>query len=91
MSGLPLGHFPLIPLPQSMGHFSFSLHALQLFLKNTSLYLKWITNKDLLYSTWNSPQCYKPVWMEGGFEGEWMYVCVWLSPLTVHLKLPPRC
>ena len=24
----------------------------------TLLYLKWITNKDLLYSTWNSAQCY---------------------------------
>ena len=24
----------------------------------TLLYLKWITNKDLLYSTWNFAQCY---------------------------------
>ena len=24
----------------------------------TLLYLKWITNKDLLYSTWDSAQCY---------------------------------
>ena len=24
----------------------------------TQLYVKWITNKDLLYSTGNSPQCY---------------------------------
>ena len=24
----------------------------------TLLYLKWITNTDLLYSTWNSAQCY---------------------------------
>ena len=24
----------------------------------TLLYLKWITNKVLLYSTWNSAQCY---------------------------------
>ena len=24
---------------------------------NTLLYLKWITNEDLLYSTWNSAQC----------------------------------
>ena len=22
------------------------------------LYLKWITNENLLYSTWNSAQCY---------------------------------
>ena len=25
---------------------------------STLLHLKWITNKDLLYSTWNSAQCY---------------------------------
>ena len=25
---------------------------------STLLYLKWITNKDLLYSTWNSVQCH---------------------------------
>ena len=24
------------------------------------LYLKWITNKDLLYSTWDTAQCYVP-------------------------------
>ena len=26
--------------------------------KYTLSYLKWITNKGLLYSTWNSAQCY---------------------------------
>ena len=25
---------------------------------STLLYLKWITNENLLYSTWNSVQCY---------------------------------
>ena len=35
----------------------------------TLLYLKWITNKDLLYSTGNSAQCYVAVWM-GGELGE---------------------
>ena len=30
---------------------------------STLLYLKWITNKNLLYSTWNSAQCYVPAWM----------------------------
>ena len=34
------------------------------------LYLKWITNKDLLYSTENSAQCYVEVWMGAEFEGE---------------------
>jgi len=53
----------------------------------TLLYLEWITNKDLLYSTWNSAQCYVPAWMGGEFEREWIHVHVWLSPFTVHLKL----
>ena len=42
----------------------------------TLLYLKWITNKDLLYSTWNLAQCYVAVWMDGKFEGERMYIYV---------------
>ena len=29
----------------------------------TLLYLKWVSNKDLLYSTWNSAQCYVAAWM----------------------------
>ena len=41
------------------------------------LYLKWITNKDLLYSTWNSAQCYVAAWMGAEFGGEWINVlCV---------------
>ena len=57
----------------------------------TLLYLKWITNKDLLYSTWNSAQCYVPAWMVTGFGGEWIHVYVLLSPFTVDLKLPQHC
>ena len=33
---------------------------------DTPLYLKWITNKDLLYSTWTSAQCCVPAWTEWG-------------------------
>ena len=33
-------------------------------------------NKDLLYSTWNSAQCYVAVWMGGEFGGEWIHVYV---------------
>ena len=36
---------------------------------STLLYLKWITNKDLLQSTGNSAQCYVAAWMEGKFWG----------------------
>ena len=51
------------------------------------LCLKWISDKDLLYSTWNSAQCYVAGWIRGEFGGEWIHVSVWLSPLAVHLKL----
>ena len=37
------------------------------------LYFKWITNKDLLYSTGNSDQCYVAAWMWQEFGGEWVY------------------
>ena len=57
----------------------------------TLLYLKLITNKDLLYSTQNSAQCYVAAWMGGGFRGQWMYVGVQLSPFAVHLKLSQDC
>ena len=53
----------------------------------TLLYFKWITNKDLLYSTWNSDHCYVAAWMRGEFGGEWVHVCVYLSPFTVQMKL----
>ena len=57
----------------------------------TLLYLKWITNKVLLYSTGNSAQCYMAAWMGGEFGGEWIHVYVWLSPFPVHLQLSQHC
>ena len=33
----------------------------------TLLYLKWIINKDLLHTLWNSVQCYVLAWMGGEF------------------------
>ena len=42
----------------------------------TLLYLKWIINKDLLYSTGNSAQCSVAAWMGGDFGGEWIHVYV---------------
>ena len=56
----------------------------------TLLYLKWITNKDLLFNTGNcSMLC-------GSLDGrgvwvEWIRVYVWLSPFAVHLKLSQHC
>ena len=42
----------------------------------TLLYLKWIANKDLLYSTENSVQCCVAAWMRGEFGGDWIHVYV---------------
>ena len=57
----------------------------------TLLYLKWITNKDLLYSMWSSAQCYVAAWMGVGFGGEWVHLWVYLSCSAVHLKLSQHC
>ena len=57
----------------------------------TLLYLKWITNMDLLYSTGNSAQCYAAAYMGGEFGEEWIHVYVWLIPFAVHLKLSQHC
>ena len=54
---------------------------------NTLLHLKWITNKDLLYSTGNSAPCYVAAWMGGDLGGERIHVYVRLSHFAVHLKL----
>ena len=41
----------------------------------TLLYLKWITNKDLLYGIGNSAQCYVAAWMGGEFgENGFVYM-----------------
>ena len=53
----------------------------------TLLYLKWVTNKNLLYSSENSAQCLVAACMGGEFGEEWIRVCVWLSPFAIHLKL----
>ena len=44
----------------------------------TLLYLKWITIKDLLYSTWNSAQYYVAAWMGGEFGGR-MDTCICMA------------
>ena len=43
---------------------------------HTLLYLKWITSKDLLYSTRNSAQSYVAAWLGEKFGGEWIHVYV---------------
>ena len=55
------------------------------------LYLKWITNKDLLYSIGNSTQCYVAAWMGKEFGEKRIHIYVWLSPFAIHLKLSLQC
>ena len=43
----------------------------------TLLYLKWITNKNLLYSTGNPAQCHVPAWLGVGFKGEWIHTYIY--------------
>ena len=57
----------------------------------TRLYLKWITNKVLLYSRRNTAQCYVEARMRGEFGGEQIHAYAWLSPFAVHLKLSQHC
>ena len=46
----------------------------------TLLYVKWTSNKGLLYSPGHSAQCYVAAWMGGEFGGEWIQVHVWRVP-----------
>ena len=57
----------------------------------TLLYLKWITNKDPLYSIGNSVQCCVAAWMGEGFREERIHIYVRLSPLAIHLKPSQYC
>ena len=62
---------------------------LKIDLKNTVLpllYLKWTSNKDLLYSTQNAAQWFVAAWMVREVRGEWIHVYVWLS----HLQHSPK-
>ena len=56
------------------------------------LYLKQMTNKDLLDHTvpcadMELCSMYVTAWIEGEFGEEWIHVYVWLSPFALHLKL----
>ena len=56
---------------------------------HTLLYLKMDNEQG---PTDHIAQYYVAAWMGGGeFGGEWIHVCVWLSPFTVHLKLSQCC
>ena len=57
----------------------------------TFLYFKWITNKNLLYSTGNSAQCYVAAWVKEKFIGKWIHIYLWPSPFVIHLRLLQNC
>ena len=57
----------------------------------TLLYIKWVTDKNLLYSTWDSAQSYVAAWMGGEFGRKWIHVYVGLSLFVAHLKLSQYC
>ena len=60
----------------------------------TLLYLKWITNKDLLSSTGSSAACHVAAWMGGGCRGQgYVAVSLCCPPETVtvligHVPIP---
>ena len=51
------------------------------------LYFKWITNKDLLYSTGDSAQCYVASQMGGELGGEWIHGYIYTAE---SLCCPPE-
>ena len=59
--------------------------------KNAQLYLKWITNQDLLHSSGNSAQGYVAARMGGEFGREWTHGYAWPSPFAIHLKPSQHC
>ena len=58
----------------------------------TLLYLKCITNKNLLHGTWNSLSVMCWPGCEGNLEEKNGYIYLYdLSPFTLHVKLPQHC
>ena len=55
------------------------------------LYIKQITNKDLLYSTRNSTQYSVTTYMGKESKEEWIYVYVQLIYFTVQQKSTQHC
>ena len=53
----------------------------------TLLYIKQITNKDLLYSTRNSTLYSVMAYMGKESKKEWIYVYVYVIHIAVHLEL----
>ena len=57
----------------------------------TLLYIKYITNKNLLYSTGNSTQYSVLAYLGKESKKEWIYVYVYLIHFAVQQKLTQHC
>ena len=57
----------------------------------TLLYLKWITNKDLLYVQGTLLNVMWQSGRKGSFGGKWIHAYVRLNIFIVHLKLSQHC
>ena len=57
----------------------------------TLLYIKQITNNNLLYSTGNSTQCSVMTYMGIESKKEWIYIYVQLIHFAVQQKLTQHC
>ena len=94
----PLGHQgnPFLP--------SFKSPVLKIFLPILKVFIYFFPSIFMIFfcikkslsicplsSTGNSARCYVAAWMGGEFGGEWIHVCVRLSPFAVHLKLSGHC
>ena len=56
---------------------------------HTLPYVKWITNKELMYRTGNPAQCYETTRMGKEFEKE--YIRGYMNHFALHLKLTQDC
>lgn len=56
-----------------------------------TLYIEWMVNRDLLYSTGNTTQYSLIIYMEKESEKEWICVYVQLNHFVVQQKLTHHC
>ena len=74
-NGNPL-QYSCLENPMDRGCWRATIHGVTRSRTQLSTDCTHTTNKDLLYSTGNSAQCYVAAWMGGEFGGERIHVCV---------------
>ena len=53
-----------------------------------TLIFKMVNQQGPFFIAHGTAQFYVLAWMSGEFGGEWIHVYGWMSPFTVHQKLP---